>query len=336
VKVKRAAALLAVLCVAATGCQHKATGAATPTAPRDGSAAQSSAPSAMHPTVASNKRAAVREADRLLREAVLPKSATPLHQPLPHALAQPNMGFATATSTVDHRQAWQVAMSMPALARWIEAHGPAHLLRDGSSGSSVRGRTVARGFSFTEVHKNRAWESAGLIVSIAPLGPRVSAVRTDGIVVWLDPRPLRDTARGRRVHLRVSDPCPLSITHVVGVRNPDLAVLHHALLPPGRPSAGVVCSYRGARETSARQTLDAAAAAHFATAVRRLRLAHADGEVQHCAMLAETPVIVALSYGTGDIDLWLPAGGCARVGNGWILSGGFTGYQQLAGHLARH
>jgi len=314
--VKRTAAVLAALCVAATGCgQVRVSGHSTPVTPQGAKARAHQA------TYAANRMAAAREADRLLSLARLPKRATPLGT-LPRSLSQPNMGVAVATTLIDQHQAWQVPMSMDALARWVRGHAPAHLQASGSSSSTDRRGLVARGFSFDDRAGSDAWEQASLIVSIASIGAGSSAIRLDGMVVWLDPRPQRDSARGHRVHLDVADACPRSLAGVVGVRNGEASTLRHALLPAADPAGGVVCRYPRAGAGPMRRHLSTDLAGRVAAAVRRLRLSHADGEIFSCPADFGAVTIAVLHYRGGDVDLWVRPTGCATLANGYIQAMG--------------
>jgi hypothetical protein len=149
-------------------------------------------------------------------------------------------------------------------------------------------------------------------------------IRADGVVVWLDPKPMRDVADGRRVHVTVSGGCPTDDRGVVGVRNDD-PVLGHRMLPDANPARGLVCRYEGLNGKPfallKSRRLDATHAALLADEVGRLPLSHTDGGETSCPMDDASMAILVFSYaGSDDIDLWVAINGCSFVANGSIVA----------------
>ena len=148
----------------------------------------------------------------------------------------------------------------------------------------------------------------------------------DAQVVWLDPRPYKDSQPGRRLRVDVVKGCPHSDGDVVGVTNSGTD-LRAALVPSRIPKAGLICRYNGANShaaslTLARRTrLTGPMAVTLALAARRLQLSHPDGQVIYCPDGDDEFTIIALRYpGRADVDLWYARTGCASVANGFITS----------------
>jgi hypothetical protein len=124
---------------------------------------------------------------------------------------------------------------------------------------------------------------------------------------------------------------------LVGVSNPG-ADLRTQLLPPGEPTAALVCSYNGyngplpesaqlslAMKLAHQARLGAAAAGRLAAAVTALPLSHVDGGLTSCPAGLGTAAIMAFSYRTGpDVDIWVAATGCPFFANGYIRTGWIT------------
>jgi hypothetical protein len=174
-------------------------------------------------------------------------------------------------------------------------------------------------------------------VGAASLGPSTTAICLEAQVVWLDPRPWPDNASGPRAHVAVAAGCPATDAKLVGVNNPGVA-LKTRLLPPGKPTAALVCSYNGyngplpespqlslAMRLAHQVRLGAPAAGRLASAVGALALSHVDGGVTSCPAGLGTAAILAFSYRTGpDVDIWVAATGCPYFANGYIRSGWIT------------
>jgi hypothetical protein len=160
---------------------------------------------------------------------------------------------------------------------------------------------------------------------VAPAGNGASVIRADGLVVWLDPGPVRDTDPGRRMRVTVASGCPDSDARFTDVANsgPGLA---SRLLPGTAPAAGLEYRYHGMngpiwrlRSTS---RLNAAAAGRVARSMARLPLGHPEGGVLSCPIDDGSAEVIALSYpGRPDVDLWISLTGCGGVSNGYILVG---------------
>ena len=317
-------------CLLAAGCGSLRAGG-QPEQP--GSAASQPALTASRPpavTAAGNRALARREARQLLSLAPVPRGARPLHS-APRSLAGPAMGSPDVTSLVDAARSWRVPLSYRQATAWLRQQRPRGLPLDGSSGATS---PLVTGYSYTGPASS-GWQSAELEIQVAPAGHGTSVLRADGVVTWLDPVPLRDTARGRRMHVTVAGGCPASDAGYAGVtsRGTDL---NRRLLPAAAPVAGLECRYngidgssgyngRGGRAWQLRRAtvLTAARARRLASSMARLPLSHVDGGVTACPLDNGSAEVIALSYpGRPDVDLWLTLTGCGGIANGHIMAGG--------------
>jgi hypothetical protein len=298
-----------IACVLAAGC------GSVPAAGPKGSPAPA-------PTAAGNRALAEQEAARLLSLVTMPDGAEPLGS-APRSLPGPLLRPAVS-SRVDSARSWRVPMPLAQITAWLQTHSPRGLREDGSSsgwgphGIDVIGRDYAG-------PNGPAWQSADLEVALAAAGSAASVVRADGVVVWLDPVPVRDTVPGPRMRVTVTGTCPASDAGIVGVTKP-LAGLAGRLLPDGDPTAGLECRYAGfnGRRWALRSMtrLTAARAARVAAPLARLPLSHVDGAVVSCPADDRSVEVVALSYaGRPDVDLWIQLNGCGGVSNGYVLAG---------------
>ncbi len=211
-------------------------------------------------------------------------------------------------SLVDHSRFWRVALPFDVAVAWVGAHPPAGLTASGS-GEGGNETVHYRGYAY-RAPATAAWQSSELDVSIAPDQDSGSIVRADGLVVWLDPRPVPDALAGPRLRVTLSDACPAGDATMVGVTNPTATGLDAQLVPPGDPTAGLVCEYVGMNgdEFHLRRavTLSADSAIRVATAVRALPLSHVIGDYRFCPFDKGAASVVVLVYpGRPDVDLWL-------------------------------
>ena len=160
--------------------------------------------------------------------------------------------------------------------------------------------------------------------------------------MWTDPQPWPDNAVGGRIHVTWPQAARPSVAGVVGVNNPG-ADLTATLLPPGTPTAALVCRYNGSDGPSG-----ALPAAQVGTLAHQARLgAMGAGELARIVWAA--PISRTAVPGTGltftpppparwttgrwrcspfpypgrpDVDLWAQLSGCTSVGNGYILGAG--------------
>jgi hypothetical protein len=278
------------------------------------------------PTAQSNRAATRAEAGRLLALAPVPDGAIPTAQ-RPAGLDGPALGTPADGSLVDDDRYWIVHEPLATVAAYVRSHRPAGLKQSGSSSSgNVRGATVtSEGIEWSEPDRPYA-TGLELDEGMAPVAHGASTViRADGMGIWLDPRPIRDTAKGPRLRVAVAAGCPSSDRGAVAVSNPGSG-LNSALLPAGTPTAGLICEYGGGNIkpvfSLGRSTpLRAAAAVALAKEVRRLPLAHTEVVEVSCPMDDGSIDLVALSYpGRPDVDLWAAANGCATVSNGTIVA----------------
>jgi hypothetical protein len=202
----------------------------------------------------------------------------------------------------------------------VAAHPPAGL----SDGGSANGSSpLFSGVSYIAPDTD-AWTGAQLEVMVAADGVDASDIRADGVVLWLDPVPRRDTAAGNRLAVTASGDCPQSDRGYSGVRNTG-AGLAKALLPAGEPTGGLVCVYDGMNGTRfgliAQHELDASAATRLASAAVRVPLSHVDNEVVNCPMDDGAAAVLVFSYRNGsDAALWYRRNGCQGLSNGEITA----------------
>ncbi|MBI1377005.1 MAG: hypothetical protein GC157_05935 [Frankiales bacterium] len=321
--------LLAVPLLAA-GCTGPAPGAASSAVPR--APVVASSPAQQHALVAADgltpAEHAQLEVARLLSSAPLPPGATPVAGAGP--VGYPG-GPAASTSESDHRS-YRLALIPTAATDWVRRHPPSGLVlgSTGRSGSTA-GEVLHTGFE--EPAPAADLLGGWLTYSVAGSGTG-SVLRVDAYVVWLDPTPVADAARGPRVRVAVATGCPASAVGVVGVRNPGRD-LSGALLPDGAPTGGLVCRYAGMNDArpgrlDTSTTLGPAAAQALARRVSALPLAHDDGP-RSCPSSDGSLALVALSYAERpDVDLAV-TGGCGAVANGTIMAAYLDAAQVLAG-----
>jgi hypothetical protein len=142
------------------------------------------------------------------------------------------------------------------------------------------------------------WDFAELniveAVSTSQFG-QVAIVQAEAIVDWLDPRPAPDNTPGPRAHVAVRDECPACDTRLAGVRNSE-APLTTRLLPPGRPTKGLLCIYswttRGVTSPLVRKLhLGMAPACRLAASAGALSLSHGDRLISSCGIGSTTAVL---------------------------------------------
>jgi hypothetical protein len=224
---------------------------------------------------------------------------------------------------LDYARYWEVPMPFRATAAWMKAHPPAGLEASGSESGTTHGVLDNLGYSYSEPDTD-AWVEAQYEVAVVPDGAAASYLRIDGTDNWLDPVPRRDEADGNRLHVRVGDGCPASDSGYGGVNNSGSG-LAAELLPPGPPSAGLICVYDGANGKPfglvATKPLDGEEAAALAAAVSKISLSHLDDAVTNCPLADGAAALVAFSYsGRADVDLWYARNGCQSLANGHIVA----------------
>jgi hypothetical protein len=275
--------------------------------------------SAAGPTAAGNRQAALAEAGRLIAVTPVPPGAVAVSgQPAALRGSSPVAGTPVVSSLVTRTAYWTTPSRPADVLTWLKFHPPHHLRQGESPVSRGPHQPTYAGYSW-DAASSAAWAQASLGVGVVADGTG-SAIRADAAVVWLDPVPARDDAKGRRLHVTVSGGCPRTGSYV-GVRNTgtDLRTL---LLPAATPTAGLVCGYQprlGPQSAARARHLTAAQARSVAAALRAFPLAHVDGGVSACPNDSETYTVVALRYPhRPDVDLWIHDTGCASVANGFI------------------
>jgi hypothetical protein len=167
--------------------------------------------------------------------------------------------------------------------------------------------------------------TAGPGASSLPPGPSVRPSSTPG----------RPPVTGR-IRVALAHGCPPRVTAYSGVDNPD-PLLGRRMVPPGRPSAGLVCFYppltsapaaggsmaAGPSESPGTPAprslaLPARAAARLARALDAVRTGPPGGkEISACPDDRGVTDIIVLAYpGRPDTDIWYHASGCQSFSNG--------------------
>jgi hypothetical protein len=271
-------------------------------------------------SAASNQSRAETEAARLLANVQLPAGAVEIVTP-PAALHGMQEGLSSTAALIDKPRSWRVSLSVDAALAWIRAHRPAGLSFGGSLSETGPG-LYTRGIIFND-RDTAAWRQAQLQIGIAPLGAGVSAIRADGVALWIDPRPMKDATTGRRLRVTVTDGCPATDRGIVGVSNPGVD-LAEQLLPAGSPIGGLLCRYAGPNGTpfglAAHRTRSGSVARRIAILAGRISLDHIDDQAPStCPGDDGSATVIVLSYrGRADVDLWLHRRGCPSLSNGHI------------------
>jgi hypothetical protein len=273
------------------------------------------------PSVTSNHQRAERSAAHLLSLARVPPNAVAVSTPPAH-LAQPQ-SRPSVDSLVDRSRFWTVAMSFDDTLAWLQNHRPEGLHSTGrSSGSGPGYRTAGDMYDVDDV---RGLTGQQLQIEVSTVNATTTGIRADGIAIWLDPRPVRDTAKGVRLRITIAGGCPAHRGRAIGVTNHD-AALSRSLLPAGRPTAALVCRYNGGNDRppfglGTTQALDQTAAKRVADAARSVDLSHALGGTTSCPMDDGSVTVIVFAYpGRADVDLWFARTGCQQLSNGSIVT----------------
>ena len=271
-----------------------------------------------HASAATNKARTQAETDRLIGIAAVPAGATRLAA-APEVLSGPAIGAPVSASRVDASRFWRVPMTLQQSQTWIATHAPGGLPSDGSYDSTSGSATTSIGDSFTDDRQSSAWEDAELSIGVVPDGARGSVWRVDGVALWLDPTPETAPPGGMRLAVTVSDGCPESDRGAANVP----AGPTDALLPPGTPTAGLICVYNGSNGAAfalhAEARMDATRAGRLALKAGAIALTHTDGDIQTCPSDDGEEIVVAFAYpGGGHAALWVHDTGCRTVSNGSI------------------
>lgn len=291
------------------------------------------------PSSALNRQLTTAETIRLVGLVNLPPGSTSTITQ-PGSLPGPAVGFLTSsTSVIDTARYWRVPLPYPQALSWVSRHPPAGLRPTDTSGPTGSQKQFS-GYLFELPASNAAWIQANVQVGIAPASSDTTVWRVDGQATWIDPSPVADTRTGPRAYVTVAGGCPSRNTGLIGVSN-SAAGLTASLLPPGSPSAALVCLYDGNGPDSTsghafalidHRLLSAAEASQLAHLARAVSLAHVDNQIEHCPADVGSATVLAFSYPHGpDVALWYRRGGCGSVSNGSIVVGGpvSVGYAAL-------
>jgi hypothetical protein len=106
-------------------------------------------------------------------------------------LRGPGVGVPATKELVDVHHFWRVPESSAELLAWIEAHAPTHA-RPAATGAQD-GTTVEWGFDYGFPTIKAVTSSEQLTISVETISATESALREDGQVVWIAPRPASET-----------------------------------------------------------------------------------------------------------------------------------------------
>ena len=115
---------------------------------------------------------------------------------------------------------------------------------------------------------------------------------------------------------------PGSIAGYVDVTNSDPA-LRSQMLPPDRPTAGLLCRYQQRPAPSGAQSapirLDAAEASRLGRSVNAIRLGSSGDGFTSCPDDIGLAAIIVFGYAAHpDVDLWYHSSGCQALDNGYV------------------
>jgi hypothetical protein len=277
-------------------------------------------------TPAANRHRTIREARHLVTLAPLPPARHRLAH-APRGLHQPG-AQPEARSLVDVKRFWRVDMSFRRAGNWIKTHHPRGLTASLSGTVGSHGRVISRFVGF-DAKDSAAWVEAQLQIEIERGPHGTSLWRVDGMALWLDPRPMHDTYHGHRARITTHTGCPASDRHFRDVRNTG-ARLAKMMLPPGKPSAVLLCRYAGlngkAFSLRAHHRYGPRIAGRLAQRLRAMSLAHIDGGVRFCPMDDESAAVAAFAFpDRPDVAIWISVTGCRSDDNGVIVGGDAIG-----------
>jgi hypothetical protein len=222
---------------------------------------------------------------------------------------------------------WRLPLSFPAAERYVAEHPPAGLTQWASSSESSP-TAMVHGYGWADTGSASHGE---LEAGLAPIGDAAAAggasfLRVDARVEWLDPHPMPDSRPGPRMRLDAGNRCPADDRGLVGVRNPG-PDFDRNLVPPGTPTAGLVCSYAGLNGKRfgllLQRVLPAGDAARLAGFARRVDLGHLNGGRAHCPMHDGSVTVLMLQYPhRAAANLWLDVRGCSSASNGHVRAPG--------------
>ena len=270
-------------------------------------------------------RQAMDEAQRLLNATEVPPGATEVSS-APVELLRSAFPHPEGDHLIDRARWWIVQMSFDATVSWVQQHPPAHLKGALSgTGSGPQGVTdTDLGYSDTATD---AYLEPTLGITIAPYGQSGSAMRADGMDVWITTAPRPDARGGPYIRVDIRKGCPGTLDGYMDVTNTsrDLA---KAMLPSGAPLTAIVCRYRGpgpgehgthlARRTNLSQT----DARNLARTINQIRLGSDGDAPTSCPMDQGVNNIIVFGYPHGpDIDLWFHPQGCSFLDNGFVFGG---------------
>ena len=278
------------------------------------------------PTAAANKAAAQAEADHLVATAALPPGAVRVGAQ-PAGLSGPALGTPSSSHLIDTVRYYTLPTSLSDARDWFQQHVQPGFTESGST--SAGGGTALYGFSYELSPQPKwSWGSADLEFELVPGSPTGTAVRVDGMAQWIDPSPVRDPSSGPAIRLTVSRGCPATDRGRHDVSNPDAPDLDRQLLPAGKPTAALQCTYDGLNGKpfllTGSRLLTSAQAATAAARIQALPLGSLGLGGHNCPADLGRATVLAFSFsGRPDVDIWQNTSGCESTDNGHIVSGDF-------------
>lgn len=260
----------------------------------------------------------------------LPPARTPMFT-APDNLFEP-LTVPSGTSLLDAHRFWRVHIGVTAARQWVAGHPPTGLRPDGTSSGVMFGSPTVYGYRYTE-QDSAAWTGANLQIAIVSGGHDTTLWRVDAMALWLDDRPARVPAGGRRLTFTVQSGCPAADHGAVSV---PPSGRDHRLLPTGRPAEALICRYSGAGALTSHVRLLGRGAGQLADLATRVEFGHVDDRVIRCPMDDGSHVAIAFRYPDGDNgSLWYRASGCPAIDNGTVFVGVGPGSHALFAALAK-
>lgn len=262
-------------------------------------------------------RTAKAEARHLLSLARIPPRASEVSRAPVDVLRQPALQ-PRSDHLVDEIRWFTVAGGLHATDVWIKNHPPRGLSL-GTTGSGGPPQQLT--YVYTGDPDTDAYVSAELQISLTGDGPNRTAMRFDGMDVWLTSKPAQYQPRTPQVRVTTRTGCPSTLSGVADVKNARDGLVSR-MLPSDSPIGGIVCRYgEGKVHLVRRVILSATSARELAVIIGRVRTGSAGTGITSCPMDQGQAEILAFEFkGRPDVDLWYHNAGCQYLDNGYIIA----------------
>jgi hypothetical protein len=195
----------------------------------------------IHAVAAHRRRAAAREAKRLLREFVPPPGARPTSQPREYGGVLRRSGPTSVGEVVDVHRFWRVHKPLPSVLAFVRAHDPHGSRRMGASYGTGKPHYLTRSLAWSSKGRRPTRYLNETVVAL----PGRTVIRVDAQVVWIYPRSPGErvpratreiVVRARKTSAKVTDPAKVARIvrwfDALPVAPPGVAVLCPLTLPP--------------------------------------------------------------------------------------------------------